>query len=598
MGIHLSQLKTLIALLLLSGVAFAQNSRIDNIALGPRGPIPGATVAVCTQPAVTSTQPCSPLANLCSSLSDVTCIQPNPVTADSLGNYHFYIKQAQNPFTIQIYGPQVASPLVIPDQTVPLGNGVSANLASLNKIQFCDQFPGVDISVKCNAAITALPAGGGSIYVPAGTYTGLTQTINFGSVPVHMVCAGKANTILVWAQNVDGIAPSSSSVIEHCTLRGTNVNLNGVNNGCNVNGGCGINPASAVSKVTISDNIIEQFTGHGVNFGGASSNWYIYGNIIQNNWADGILVNGSATAAIISGNTVVNSGANGIDINASQCLVQNNYVVGNGTLGAAGIDRNGILLQALTGSNVNNCVVTGNTVTGNLNVGIDIRSANGQQANYNTISNNSVFSQTSFDGIQIDGTACSAACTNTGNNISGNTVLGNPRWGIALNGTANGSINQTVIANNTAINNTTAGIIVGNTNTADTTVYNNTALGNGTNVTYSGVTSIVVAGNKAVVGDNFFSIDVGLRFLSAGTHIASATGAGTASDITPYCTMAAGTCTASFTANYATAPKCVGMWDGTGTLTGIVKAVTSTSNVIFTSSVGTDTAHIQGICVQ
>lgn len=110
---------------LLACLAWGQNTRYDNVALGPRGPIAGATIAICTQPANTSTQPCSPLANLCSSLSDAVCVQPNPVTADSLGNYHFYVKQAQAPFTVQIYGPQVATPLILPDQVV--GAGIATN---------------------------------------------------------------------------------------------------------------------------------------------------------------------------------------------------------------------------------------------------------------------------------------------------------------------------------------------------------------------------------------------------------------------------------------------------------------------------------------
>src|SRR5579862_5395330 len=74
--------------LILVGAAFGQNSRFDSVAVGPKGAIPFATVAVCTQPANTSTTPCSPRANLCTTLSDVTCTSSNPLTADSLGNYH------------------------------------------------------------------------------------------------------------------------------------------------------------------------------------------------------------------------------------------------------------------------------------------------------------------------------------------------------------------------------------------------------------------------------------------------------------------------------------------------------------------------------
>lgn len=107
--------------LLLAATAFGQNVRYDNIAFGPKGPIPNATVAVCTQPAVTTTQPCTPLASLCSSLTDTTCNQPNPFFADNLGNFHFYLHPVSSPVTIQIYGPNVAVPLILGDQLAGVG---------------------------------------------------------------------------------------------------------------------------------------------------------------------------------------------------------------------------------------------------------------------------------------------------------------------------------------------------------------------------------------------------------------------------------------------------------------------------------------------
>ena len=122
-GNRLSQLGIPLIVWLLATCAFAQNSRFESVALGPKGPIPFALVAVCTQPANTSSQPCSPPANLCSSLSDTICTSPNPLTSDALGHYHFYIKQAQSPFTVQIYGPQVESPLVLPDQSAGVSTG-------------------------------------------------------------------------------------------------------------------------------------------------------------------------------------------------------------------------------------------------------------------------------------------------------------------------------------------------------------------------------------------------------------------------------------------------------------------------------------------
>lgn len=117
--------KLLAGLFLLGGLTplatYAQNARYDNIALTRGGfPAAGATVAVCSQPAVTTTAPCTPLVNLCSSLTDLVCNQPNPTTADGLGNYHFYI--VPGTYTIQVYGSGFLTQ-VLPDQGIGTGGG-------------------------------------------------------------------------------------------------------------------------------------------------------------------------------------------------------------------------------------------------------------------------------------------------------------------------------------------------------------------------------------------------------------------------------------------------------------------------------------------
>jgi len=100
----------------LSGTARAQGTRKDDIVINSRGlPAGGVSVAVCAQPAVTSTQPCSPLANLYSN-PQLTQALVNPLTTDGLGNYTFYA--APGKYTIQIYGPTVTTK-VIPDVVLP-----------------------------------------------------------------------------------------------------------------------------------------------------------------------------------------------------------------------------------------------------------------------------------------------------------------------------------------------------------------------------------------------------------------------------------------------------------------------------------------------
>jgi hypothetical protein len=110
----------LVALVVIAGAAVspahAQGTRKDDIVLGPRGtPVAGATVAVCTQPATTTTKPCSPLASLFSD-SALTQALANPLAADGLGNYHFYA--APGKYTLQIYSSQLST-TVIPDVILP-----------------------------------------------------------------------------------------------------------------------------------------------------------------------------------------------------------------------------------------------------------------------------------------------------------------------------------------------------------------------------------------------------------------------------------------------------------------------------------------------
>lgn len=89
---------------------------------------------------------------------------------------------------------------------------------------------------------------------------------------------------------------------------------------------------------------------------------------------------------------------------------------------------------------------------------------------------------------------------------------------------------------------------------------------------------------------------------TAATNIATlpdhgTTGVGTGGMITiNSCTMSSGTCTYTFANAYPSAPKCVATWNGTGTLSGILKAVPGTSSVVVTSTVGTDNDVVNIIC--
>src|SRR5262245_45675736 len=112
----------LLFLLLIPFLSSAQNPRTDGVVFARSGfPAPGALVAVCTQPCtvpsnVSISTPPSPLASLCSSASDTSCVSSNPVTTDGLGNYSFYLKAGTGKISLVIYGSGLTTK-TLPDQS-------------------------------------------------------------------------------------------------------------------------------------------------------------------------------------------------------------------------------------------------------------------------------------------------------------------------------------------------------------------------------------------------------------------------------------------------------------------------------------------------
>lgn len=122
------KLSLLLGLLLWVPSAYAQSVRFQSQAISTRGAgVANATVAICTQPANTNTQPCSPLATLATS-TITTSGGANPLTADSFGNFFFYA--APGRYTVQIYGPAVSGQFVTPDVELSSVAGGSAGTFS------------------------------------------------------------------------------------------------------------------------------------------------------------------------------------------------------------------------------------------------------------------------------------------------------------------------------------------------------------------------------------------------------------------------------------------------------------------------------------
>jgi hypothetical protein len=61
--------------------------------------------------------------------------------------------------------------------TIPTAIIATANITSINGLLNATDYPGADIGAKVNAAIAALPANGGTVYIPAGSYTQSTTIL-------------------------------------------------------------------------------------------------------------------------------------------------------------------------------------------------------------------------------------------------------------------------------------------------------------------------------------------------------------------------------------------------------------------------------------
>jgi hypothetical protein len=172
------------------GTAFAQNVRVDGDVKARSGaPAPNSLVAICTQPAVTSTSPCSPLAPICSSPSDAVCSQPNPVLADGLGNYFFYLLPGT--YTRQFYGSGLTA-RVQPDQTFGISNGIISNSCVVNSSYVAGSSCYATINVALTAAGTT-----GSVLIPAG-YAGTDSITNTNNVPIIDLRGGNTE-LRIWS---------------------------------------------------------------------------------------------------------------------------------------------------------------------------------------------------------------------------------------------------------------------------------------------------------------------------------------------------------------------------------------------------------------
>lgn len=221
----------LISLLLWVPSAYAQSVRYQSQVIGSRGlPLANQNVAVCTQPANTSTQPCSPLATLATSTS-TTSGGANPLTTDINGNFFFYA--APGTYTIQIYGPQIVTPFVQPDTLVG-ATGVGT-FTSINKIVSVDQQAGATADVQLTNCNTALPSGG------------ICDARGYGATTQSFAAQWTAKTGVRYLFDPNTIFQAASSALNPVVVK-TNSQIDGLHFDC------GNQPTYSGNVFTFNDN--------------------------------------------------------------------------------------------------------------------------------------------------------------------------------------------------------------------------------------------------------------------------------------------------------------------------------------------------------
>jgi hypothetical protein len=440
------KLELLLSLCLAAPNLFAQSVRFQNQIVGWRGlGVPNQSVAVCTQPANTTTLPCSPLATLGANTATTTG-DANPTTTDANGNFVFYLPQSVGKVTIQIYGPQIQMPFIEADVSLPTDLSPSIKVSSTNNMLRV----GLTYATIA-AALAAVPAGGGTVIVPPGTYPSASEI----DLPANtlLMGSGQGSTIVQYT----GTSASSALGFPHANSGAQDLTVQCTNVRATANGLGGDGASSDQTH-------IERVTVNGcldlVNMGGAAGNpigtWYVSHSVFENGFAygDGVYT-GNAGRMILTNSTVENlPNGNCVDINTSHNIVAHNRFVNcntsNGTKDGYDVDVNPITNSAAVGNIVEDNQIIETNPSEQPDQAIALNSAASYPASGNIICDNSIaMAGKTRDAIAFNVTTGEVA---DGNLLCNNNITG-ANHAIYLFGKTGSITNTTVIGNIAAANN-------------------------------------------------------------------------------------------------------------------------------------------------
>jgi len=280
----------------------AQNVRRDDVALqvvtqntsaGTQTyvtPISGAVITVCS--ATATGTPCTPTVPVCASSSDVACTQPNPISADSNGNYGFWVPPGR--YQVSITGTNIVGKLITYDMPIGQDNNNNASVTSITAassltagVQITTPLLNFTQSGNPNGSLTGTPnnvVGEAVTEVTAGAFDKLAQTSNVASYTIATpatsgalnVCASlvvttpaSSSSTLPKAQVVYTDADNSTAITTDITATSTGNALTTIGQGC----------VQINAKLNTTVNI--QTTGY-VSSGGTSLAYSLHPRLVNN----------------------------------------------------------------------------------------------------------------------------------------------------------------------------------------------------------------------------------------------------------------------------------------------------------------------------
>ncbi len=338
-----------------------------------------------------------------------------------------------------------------------------------------------DDTTAIQAAVDAIPAAGGTVFIPAGTY--LTGKINLGTKSgLNIVGAGWRHTALTLKNNVnDDLFFRGNGTTYVTGTRIVGLRLEG--NSANQTAGSGIH-LYAVEDSHIVGCYIHDFKDQGILAEGTASrsNVYVYvsDSYINTNLAGGIYFLNQSYAGVITGNVIAGNGKNPAGNGGLRSNANSEHTI-TGNL----FDDNSIGIRLYASS--------WSTITGNVFLDTDrtVILLDGG-SDHHVVSGNMILSPSdsapnTYMGIDMDGTY--------------NVITGNMIWGrtnvIAVGVRETVGANNNLIVANTIQNATTGITLVGAASKARHNLGHVTE-NSGTGTIASGTTSTVVTHGLSV----------------------------------------------------------------------------------------------------